>query len=143
MNDTIQKSMTDAANEAKAQFEAAGKAFENVLGNESAKQAAEQSAETLRAASQSVQIAVTEMEQITNGFAQHFAKAMTQAFETQAKIMTAGGWQKAAEIQYAYLNESMDAGFTEATRIADQSTQMVTKASQPIQARFEAMTKAA
>jgi hypothetical protein len=143
MNDTMQKTMATAANEAKAQFESATKMFESMLTNEGAKKAAEQGAENLRAASESVQALVGEMEQITSGFVQHFAKTMTHAFETQAKMLTAGGWQQAAELQYAYMNESMDAGFSEVSRIADRSTAMLTKAAQPLQARFDAMTKAA
>jgi hypothetical protein len=143
MNDTMQKTMATAANEAKAQFESATKMFESMMTNEGAQKAAEQGAENLRAASESVQALMGDMEQITTGFAQHFAKAMTHAFETQAKMLTAGGWQQAAELQYAYLNESMDSSFSEVSRLADRSTAMLTKATQPLQARFDAMTKAA
>ena len=50
MNDTVQKTMTNATTEAKAQFDAASKVFESYIGNDGAKKAAEQSAETLRAA---------------------------------------------------------------------------------------------
>jgi hypothetical protein len=143
MNDTMQKTMATAANEAKAQFESATKMFESMMSNDGAKKAAEQSAENLRTASESVQAMMTEMEQITVGLTQHFAKTMTHAFETQAKMLTAGGWQQAAELQYAYLNESMDSSFSEVSRLADRSTAMLTKAAQPLQARFDAMTKTA
>ncbi|MCA8929616.1 MAG: phasin family protein [Alphaproteobacteria bacterium] len=143
MNEAVQKTMTNAANEAKAQFDAATKMFESFMGNEGAKKAAEQSAENLRAASESMQAMMGGMEEISTGFAKHWAKAMTEAFEAQAKILTAGDWQQAAEIQYAYLNQSMDSGFAEVSRVADRGTAMLTKAAEPLQARFDAMTKAA
>jgi|GEM_PF-6541511 len=143
MNDTMQKTMTTAANEAKAQFDAASKMFESFAGNEGAKKAAEQSAENLRAASESVQAAMGGLEEIATGLTQHWAKTMTQAFETQAKMLTAGGWQQAAELQYAYLNQCMDSSFAEVSRVADRGTATLTKAAEPLQARFDAMTKAA
>ena len=143
MNDQIQQTMSGAANEAKAQFDSATKMFESMMTNEGAKKAAEQGAENLRAASESMQAVMSEMEQITSSFTQHMASAMTHAFETQAKMLTAGGWQQAVELQYAYLNESMDTSFSEVSRLADRGTTMMTKAAQPFQARFDAMTKAA
>lgn len=143
MNDTIAKTMTNAANEAKAQFDAYSKVFESFMGQDGAKKAAESGAENLRAASESVQAVATEMEQINAGLAQHFAKSMTAAFETQAKMMTAGGFQQAMEIHTAYMNETMDTGFAEMSRIADRSTAMLTKAGAPLQSRFDAMVKAA
>ena len=143
MNDTMQKTMSSAANEAKAQFESANKMFESMMTNEGAKKAAEQGAENLRAASESVQAIISEMEQMNSSFAQHMANTMTHAFETQAKMLTAGGWQQAIELQYAYMNESMDSSFAEVSRLADRGTTLMTKATQPIQARFDAMTKVA
>ena len=141
MNDTIAKTMTNAANEAKAQFDAYSKVFESFMGQEGSKKVAETGAENLRAASASVQAMVSEMEQINAGLAQHFAKTVTQAFEAQAKMLTAGGWQQAMEVQTAYMNETMDAGFAELSRLADRSTAMLTKAGAPLQSRFDAMTK--
>ena len=47
------------------------------------------------------------------------------------------------EIQTAYMNEAMDAGFAEMSRIADRSTAMLTKAGAPLQSRFDEMVKAA
>jgi hypothetical protein len=143
MNDTVQKTMTNAANEAKAQFDAATKVFESFMTNEAAKKAAEQSADNLRAASESVQAVMGGVEEISSGLAQHWAKTMSHAFETQAKMLTAGGWQQAVELQYAYLNESMDSNFAEVSRVADRSTSMLTKAAEPLQGRFDAMTKVA
>jgi hypothetical protein len=143
MNDTMTKTMTNAANEAKAQFDAYAKFFESFMGQDGAKKAAETGAENLRAASESVQAVASEMEQINAGLAQHIAKSMTTAFETQAKMLTAGGFQQAMEIQTAYLNDAMDAGFAEFSRIADRSTAMLTKAGAPLQSRFDAMTKTA
>lgn len=143
MNDTITKTMTNAANEAKAQFDAYSKFLESFMGQDGTKKVAETGAENLRAASESVQAVVSEMEQINAGLAQHFAKSMTNAFETQAKMLTAGGFQQAMEIQTAYLNDVMDAGFAEFSRIADRSTAMLTKAGAPLQSRFDAMTKTA
>jgi hypothetical protein len=141
MNDTIQKTMTNAANETKAQFDAFAKVFESFVGQDGAKKAAETGAENLRAASESFKAVIGEVEQINASLAQHFAKTMTSAFETQAKMLTAGGWQQAMEIQYAYLNDSVDAGFTELSRLTDRSTAMLTKASAPLQSRVDAMMK--
>lgn len=141
MNDTMTKTMTNAANEAKAQFDTYSKVFESFMGQEGSKKVAETGAENLRAASASVQAVVTEMEQINAGLAQHFAKTVTQAFEAQAKMLTAGGWQQAMEVQTAYMNEAMDSGFAELSRLADRSTAMLTKAGAPLQSRFDAMTK--
>jgi hypothetical protein len=143
MNDTMQKTMTNAATEAKAQFDAASKAFESFMGNDGTKKAVEQSAEALRAASESMQTMMGGFEEIGAGLAKHWANTMTQAFETQAKMLTAGGWQQAAEMQYAYLNQSMESSFAEVSRVADRSTAMLTKAAEPLQARFDAATKAA
>ncbi len=143
MNNTVHKTMTNAANEAKAQFDATTKVFESLMSNEGAKKAAEQSAENLRAASESVQAVMGGVEEISSGLAQHWAKTMSHAFETQAKMLTAGGWQQAMELQYAYLNESMDSNFAEVSRVADRSTSMLTKAAQPLQGRFDSMTKVA
>ena len=141
MNDTIAKTMNSAANEAKAQFDAYSKVFESFMGQDGSKKVAETGAENLRAASESVQAVASEMEQINTGLAQHFANSMTKAFEAQAKMLTAGGWQQAMEVQTAYMNETMDAGFAELSRLADRSTAMLTKAGAPLQSRFDAMTK--
>ena len=143
MNDTITKTMTSAANEAKAQFDAYSKTFESFMGQDGTKKAAEAGAENLRAASETVQAVVTEVEQINTGLASHFANAMTQAFETQAKMLTAGDWQKAMELQTAYVNEAMDSSFAEMSRIADRGTALMTKAGAPVQSRFDAMMKSA
>ena len=143
MNDTITKTMTNAANEAKAQFDAYGKMFESFMGQDGTKKVAETGAENLRAASESLQAVASEVEQINAGLAQHFANTMTQAFEAQAKMLTAGGWQQAMEVQTAYMNEAMDSSFAEMSRIADRSTAMLTKAGAPLQSRFDAMTKTA
>jgi hypothetical protein len=143
MNDTMTKSMSNAANEAKAQFDAFSKVFESFIGQDGAKKAAETSAENLRAASECLQAVVGEVEQIQSGLAQHVSKTLTQAFETQAKMLTAGGWQQALEIQTAFMNASMDAGFAELSRIADHSTALLTKAGAPLQSRVDAMMKAA
>lgn len=143
MNDTIAKTMNSAANEAKAQFDAYSKVFESFMGQDGSKKAAETGAENLRAASESVQVVAAEMEQINSGLAQHFAKAMTQAFEAQAKMLTAGGWQQAMEVHTAYMNEVVDSSFAEMSRLADRSTAMLTKAGAPLQSRVDAMTKAA
>ncbi len=143
MNDTIAKTMTSAANDAKAQFDAFSKVFESFMGQDGSKKAVETGAENLRAASESVQVVAAEMEQINAGLAQHFAKSMTQAFETQAKMLTAGGWQQAMEIQTAYVNEAVDSSFAELSRMADHGTAMLTKAGAPLQSRFDAMVKAA
>ncbi|HKK30953.1 MAG TPA: phasin family protein [Alphaproteobacteria bacterium] len=141
MNDTMQKTMTQAANEAKAQFDTFTKSFESFMGQDGAKKVAETSAENLRAASESVQAVVGELEQINASLAQHMAKTMTHAFETQAKMLTAGGWQQAMEIQNAYMNETMDSSFAELSRLTDRGTNMMTKASAPIQSRLDAMMK--
>jgi hypothetical protein len=143
MNDTIAKTMNSAANEAKAQFDAYSKVFESFMGQDGSKKVAETGAENLRAASESVQAVAAEMEQINSGLAQHFATAMTKAFEAQAKMLTAGGWQQAMEVQTAYMNEVVDSSFAEMSRVADRSTAMLTKAGAPLQSRFDAMTKAA
>ena len=143
MNDTIAKTMNSAANEAKAQFDAYTKVFESFMGQDGSQKAAETGAENLRAASESVQAVASEMEHINSGIVTHFAKAMTQAFEAQAKMLTAGGWQQAMEIQTAYMNEAVDSSFTEFSRIADRSTAMLTKAGAPLQSRFDAMVKPA
>ena len=143
MNDTITKTMTNVANEAKAQFDAYGKMFESFMGQDGTKKVAETGAENLRAASESLQAVVSEVEQINTGLTQHFANTMTQAFEAQAKMLTAGGWQQAMEVQTAYMNEAMDSSFAEMSRIADRSTAMLTKAGAPLQSRFDAMTKTA
>ena len=143
MNDTITKTMTNVANEAKAQFDAYGKMFESFMGQDGTKKVAETGAENLRAASESLQAVASEVEQINAGLAQHFANTMTQAFEAQAKMLTAGGWQQAMEVQTAYMNEAMDSSFAEMSRIADRSTAMLTKAGAPLQSRFDAMTKTA
>ena len=143
MNDTMTKTMTNAANEAKAQFDAYGKMFESFMGQDGTKKVAETGAENLRAASESLQAVVSEVEQINAGLAQHFANSMSQAFEAQAKMLTAGDWQQAMEVQTAYMNEAMDAGFAEMSRIADRSTALLTKAGAPMQSRFDAMTKTA
>lgn len=141
MNDTIQKTMTTAANDAKAQFEAFAKSFEPFLGQDGAKKAAETGAENLRAASESVKAVAGEMEQISASLTQHFATSMAKAFEAQAKMLTAGGWQQALEIQYAYLNDSMDSSFTELSRLTDRGTSLLTKAGAPLQSRFDSMVK--
>jgi hypothetical protein len=143
MNETMQKTMTNAANEAKAQFDTFAKAFESFMTQDGAKKAAEAGAENLRAASESVEVFAGEVEQINAGLSTHFAKSLTTAFETQAKMLTAGGWQQAMEIQQAYLNEAMDSGFAEMSRLTDRTTAMLTKAGAPLQSRFEAMTKGA
>jgi hypothetical protein len=143
MNDTIAKTMNSAANEAKAQFDAYSKVFESFMGQDGSKKVAETGAENLRAASESVQAVAAEMEQINSGLAQHFATAMTKAFEAQAKMLTAGGWQQAMEVQTAYMNEVVDSSFAEMSRVADRSTAMLTKAGAPLQSRFDAMTRAA
>ena len=143
MNDTIAKTMNGGANEDKAQFDAYSKVFESFMGQDGFKKVAETGAENLRAASESVQAVAAEMEQINTGLAQHFATAMTKAFEAQAKMLTAGGWQQAMEVQTAYMNEVVDSSFAEMSRVADRSTAMLTKAGAPLQSRFDAMTKAA
>ena len=143
MNDTITKTMTSAANDAKAQFDAYSKVFESFMGQDGSKKAIETGAENLRAAAESVQVVASEMEQINTGLAQHFTKSLTQAFEIQAKMLSAGGWQQAMEIQTAYMNEAMDSSFAEMSRLADRGTAMLTKAGAPLQSRFDAMTKAA
>lgn len=143
MNDTITKTMTSAANDAKAQFDAYSKVFESFMGQDGSKKAIETGAENLRAAAESVQVVASEMEQINTGLAQHFTKSLTQAFEIQAKMLSAGGWQQAMEIQTAYLNEAMDSSFAEMSRLADRGTAMLTKAGAPLQSRFDAMMKAA
>ena len=143
MNDTITKTMTSAANDAKAQFDAYSKVFESFMGQDGSKKAIETGAENLRAAAESVQVVASEMEQINTGLAQHFTKSLTQAFEIQAKMLSAGGWQQAMEIQTAYMNEAMDSSFAEMSRLADRGTAMLTKAGAPLQSRFDAMMKAA
>jgi len=143
MNDTIQTTMTNAANEAKAQFESFTKSFEQFASNDVAKKAAEQSAENLRATSESVNVVMNEMEQIGTGLVQHFAKTMSNVLETQARMLTAGGWQQAMTIQYEFMNQSMDAGFSELSRLTDRSTAMMTKAAAPLQSRFDTVIKAA
>lgn len=140
MNDTIAKTMNTAANEAKAQFDAYGKVFESFMGQDGTKKVAETGAENLRAASESLQAVVSELEQINMGLTQHFTNSVTQAFEAQAKMLTAGGWQQAMEVQSAYMNEAMDANFAQMSRLADRSTAMLTKVGAPLQSRFEAMT---
>ena len=143
MNDTITKTITSAANDAKAQFDAYSKVFESFMGKDGSKKVVETGAENLRAAAESVQVVAAEMEQINSGLAQHFTKSMTQAFEIQAKMLAAGGWQQAMEIQTAYMNEVMDSSFAEMSRLADRGTAMLTKAGAPLQSRFDAMVKAA
>ena len=143
MNDTITKTMTSAANDAKAQFDAYGKMFESFIGQDSSKKAVDSGADNLRAASESVQVVATEMEQINLGLAQHLAKSMTQAFEIQAKMLTAGDWQQAMEIQTSYVNELVDSSVAEMSRLADRSSAMLTKVSAPLQSRFDAMVKPA
>ena len=143
MNDTITKTMISAANDAKAQFDAYGKMFESYMGQDGSKKAVDTGAENLRAASESVQVVASEMEQINSGLAQHFAKSMTQAFEIQAKMLTAGGWQQVMEIQSSYVNEVVDSSVAEMSRLADRSTAMLTKAGAPLQSRFDAMVKPA
>ena len=142
MNDTITKTMTSAANDAKAQFDAYSKVFESFMGQDGSKKAIETGAENLRAAAESVQVVASEMEQINTGLAQHFTKSLTQAFEIQAKMLSAGGWQQAMEIQTAYMNEAMDSSFAEMSRLADRGPAMLTKAGAPLQSRFDAMMKA-
>ncbi len=137
MNDTITNSMNSATNEAKAQFDAYSKVFESFMGQDGTKKVAETGAQNLRAASESLQAVVSELEQINVGLTQHFANTVSQAFEAQAKMLTAGGWQQAMEVQSAYMNEAMDASFAEMSRLADRSTAMLTKAGAPLQSRFE------
>ncbi|MGY9057550.1 MAG: phasin family protein [Alphaproteobacteria bacterium] len=143
MNDTIQKNMASAANEAKAHFESFSKVFESFMGQDGANKAASAGAENLRAASEATHIVVEEVGQIASSMTQLISNSLNQAFETQAKMLASGGVQQALEIQYAYLNESMESGFSELSRVADRATVAMTKAGAPLQARFDEVSKSA
>ena len=142
MNDTFQKAMANAASEAKSQFETFSKAFDPLFNNEASQKAAESGAETFRAASESVQVATEGFEKLGLSLSQHVAKSVAGAFEAQAKMLTAGSWQAAAEIQQSFISDRMDAGFSELSKMTEETTAILAAAGAPLQSRFDEMAKA-